>query len=58
LQALRPIEWLIVAFAFLVWLALILPAWRFRVVERFLGADSSTGAAGTPTGQANPPPTG
>jgi cation-transporting P-type ATPase E len=42
LQELRPIEWLIVTLAFLVWLALILPAWRFKVVERFLGADGST----------------
>ena len=42
LQPLRPIEWLIVMLAFLVWLALILPAWRFKVVERFLGADGST----------------
>jgi cation-transporting ATPase E len=39
LQPLREIEWLIVALAFLVWLALIVPVWRFRVVERFLGAD-------------------
>ena len=39
LQPLREIEWLIVALAFLVWLALIIPAWRFRVVERFLGSD-------------------
>jgi cation-transporting P-type ATPase E len=39
LQPLREVEWLVVALAFLVWLALIVPAWRFRVVERFLGAD-------------------
>jgi cation-transporting ATPase E len=43
LQPLREIEWLVVALAFLVWLALIIPAWKFRVVERFLGADGSTG---------------
>ena len=43
LEPLRPVEWLVVALAFLVWLALILPVWRFRVVERFLGADGATG---------------
>ncbi len=43
LQPLREIEWLVVALAFLVWLALIIPAWRFRVVERFLGADGPPG---------------
>jgi hypothetical protein len=39
LQPLKPVEWVQVALAFLVWLALIIPVWRFRVVERFLGAD-------------------
>ncbi|MCU0505082.1 MAG: haloacid dehalogenase, partial [Chloroflexi bacterium] len=39
LQPLREIEWLVVALALLVWLALILPVWKFRVVERFLGAE-------------------
>jgi cation-transporting ATPase E len=43
LQPLREIEWLVVALAFLVWLALIIPAWKFRVVERFLGADGPPG---------------
>ncbi len=42
LQPLRETEWLLVVLAFLVWLALIIPVWRFRVVERFLGADGST----------------
>ncbi len=42
LQPLREGEWILVLLAFLVWLALLIPAWRFRVVERFLGADGST----------------
>jgi cation-transporting ATPase E len=39
LRQLDPIEWAIVAASTLVWILVMRPVWRYRLIERFVGAD-------------------
>ena len=39
LRQLDPIEWAIVAAAVVIWVLVMRPVWRYRLIERFVGAD-------------------